>query len=109
MSAGGSPIHPSVPALLFTPICPHVLSFRPIVLPDATIVRITVPAGARATAWASFDGRCRVELCENDSVVMRMSKYALPTINQVDQSIDWFASMKRCLNWNVRTLQIPFG
>eukprot|EP00957_Ditylum_brightwellii_P186875 14230762-Ditylum_brightwellii.AAC.1 len=34
MAAGGSVVHPAVPAILVTPICPHVLSFRPMVLPD---------------------------------------------------------------------------
>lgn len=33
MSAGGSMVHPQVPAILFTPICPHSLSFRPLVFP----------------------------------------------------------------------------
>ena len=33
MAAGANMVHPSVPALLLAPICPHSLSFRPIVLP----------------------------------------------------------------------------
>uniref|UniRef100_A0A1D1XJV7 Putative NAD kinase 2, chloroplastic n=1 Tax=Anthurium amnicola TaxID=1678845 RepID=A0A1D1XJV7_9ARAE len=34
-SAGGSMVHPNVPCILFTPICPHSLSFRPVILPDS--------------------------------------------------------------------------
>lgn len=43
MSAGGSMVAPSVPAILITPICPHTLSFRPILVPDDTEVKVRVP------------------------------------------------------------------
>lgn len=62
LSAGGSLVHPEVPALLITPICPHTLSFRPMLLPESMDLRICVPYSSRSTAWASFDGRGRVEL-----------------------------------------------
>lgn len=62
LSAGGSLVHPQIPALLITPICPHTLSFRPMLLPDSMELRICVPYNSRSTAWASFDGRGRVEL-----------------------------------------------
>ena len=62
LSAGGSLVHPQIPALLLTPICPHTLSFRPMLLPDSMELRICVPYNSRSTAWASFDGRGRVEL-----------------------------------------------
>lgn len=55
-------MHPEIPALLITPICPHTLSFRPMLLPDTMELRICVPFNSRSTAWASFDGRGRVEL-----------------------------------------------
>jgi NAD+ kinase len=62
LSAGGSLVHPEIPAILITPICPHTLSFRPMLLPDSMELRICVPFNSRSTAWASFDGRGRVEL-----------------------------------------------
>ena len=39
MAAGGSVVHPAVPAILVTPICPHVLSFRSMVFPDHVVLR----------------------------------------------------------------------
>src|SRR5437879_3517590 len=62
VSAGGSLVHPEISALLMTPICPHTLSFRPMLLPDSMELKIYVPFNSRSTAWASFDGRNRVEL-----------------------------------------------
>eukprot|EP00007_Cunea_sp_BSH-02190019_P004221 CAMPEP_0174231514 /NCGR_PEP_ID=MMETSP0417-20130205/2032_1 /TAXON_ID=242541 /ORGANISM="Mayorella sp, Strain BSH-02190019" /LENGTH=355 /DNA_ID=CAMNT_0015309417 /DNA_START=134 /DNA_END=1197 /DNA_ORIENTATION=+ len=56
LSAGGSMIHPSVSAILFTPICPHSLSCRPLCLPDSVEIKIQLPYTSRSSAWVSFDG-----------------------------------------------------
>lgn len=40
MAAGASMIHPSVPAIMVTPICPHSLSFRPIVVPAGVELKV---------------------------------------------------------------------
>src|SRR5688572_6291349 len=57
MSAGGSMIHPSVNSILLTPICPHSLSFRPIVLPNSVVLKLKVNENSRDVAWVSFDGK----------------------------------------------------
>lgn len=41
VAAGASMIHPSVPAIMVTPICPHSLSFRPIVVPAGVELKVT--------------------------------------------------------------------
>ena len=108
VAAGGSIVHPSVPAILFTPICPHSLSFRPVLLPDSAELELRVPETARGTAWASFDGKNRVELSQGDSIMVRMSDYPVPSINKTDETADWFKSLVRCLRWNERLDQAPF-
>ncbi|ETV72341.1 hypothetical protein, variant [Aphanomyces astaci] len=50
LSAGGSMTHPSVPCMLFTPICPHTLSFRPMLFHDSAHLKIVVPATARSSS-----------------------------------------------------------
>lgn len=45
-------VHPCVPAILFTPICPHSLSFRPVILPDYADVELKVPQDARSASTA---------------------------------------------------------
>ena len=55
-------VHPSVPAVLVTPICPHVLSFRSMVFPDHVVLCCYVPRDARADASAAFDGKHRYNL-----------------------------------------------
>jgi NAD+ kinase len=50
MSAGGSMIAPSVPCTLVTPLSPHSLSFRPLVIPESSDIVIRVPPSARSHA-----------------------------------------------------------
>ncbi|KAF8518745.1 ATP-NAD kinase-like domain-containing protein [Gautieria morchelliformis] len=108
LSAGGSLVHPEIPALLITPICPHTLSFRPMLLPDSMELRICVPYNSRSTAWASFDGRGRVELKQGDHIKVTASKYPFPTVCADKQSTDWFHAIARTLKWNERERQKSF-
>ncbi|CAH9101752.1 unnamed protein product [Cuscuta europaea] len=101
-AAGGSMVHPNVPCMLFTPICPHSLSFRPVILPDSAKLELKIPEDARSNAWVSFDGKRRQQLSRGDSVRICMSQHPLPTVNKSDQTGDWFHSLIRCLNWNER-------
>ncbi|KAF2296684.1 hypothetical protein GH714_001214 [Hevea brasiliensis] len=101
-AAGGSMVHPNVPCMLFTPICPHSLSFRPVILPDSARLELKIPEDARSNAWVSFDGKRRQQLSRGDSVRIYMSQHPLPTVNKSDQTGDWFRSLIRCLNWNER-------
>ncbi|KAH7888356.1 hypothetical protein F5I97DRAFT_1804398 [Phlebopus sp. FC_14] len=108
LSAGGSLVHPEIPAILISPICPHTLSFRPMLLPDSMELRICVPYNSRSTAWASFDGRGRVELMQGDHIKITASKYPFPTVCADKQSTDWFHSISRTLKWNERERQKSF-
>merc|ERR1712223_1844005 len=105
VAAGASMIHPRVPAVMVTPICPHSLSFRPIVVPAGVELKISVSPDSRNTAWVSFDGRKRQELCHGDSLRGTTSIYPIPSICAQDQITDWFDSLAECLHWNVRKKQ----
>eukprot|EP01026_Neomeris_dumetosa_P029082 TRINITY_DN23575_c0_g2_i9.p1 TRINITY_DN23575_c0_g2~~TRINITY_DN23575_c0_g2_i9.p1 ORF type:complete len:438 (+),score=38.63 TRINITY_DN23575_c0_g2_i9:168-1481(+) len=108
VSAGGSMVHPNVSAILFTPICPHSLSFRPIILPDYADIELKIPNDARSTAWMSFDGKNRQELHRGDCLRVRMSQRPVPTINKTDLTNDWINSLERCFQWNNRIVQKAF-
>lgn len=107
LSAGGPLVHPDIPGLLLTPICPHTLSFRPMVLSDSMALRVAVPRNSRATAYCAFDGKGRVELRQGDYVTITASQYPFPTVTRTDS--EWFDSVRRTLKWNVRAAeQKPF-
>lgn len=103
LSAGGSLVHPDIPAILLTPICPHTLSFRPMLLNDSMLLRIAVPRNSRATAYCAFDGKGRVELRQGDHVTIAASQYPFPTV--LSQPTEWFDSISRTLRWNNRGAQ----
>lgn len=100
LSAGGSLVHPDLPAILLTPICPHTLSFRPMVLSDTMLLRVSIPRNSRATAYCAFDGKGRVELKQGDHVTITASQYPFPTV--MATGTEWFDSVSRTLQWNTR-------
>jgi len=91
-------------------------------LPDSMELRICVPYNSRSTAWASFDGRGRVELkrtflspsliiadkIEGDHIKVTASKYPFPTVCADKASPDWFNAISRTLRWNEREKQKSF-
>jgi NAD+ kinase len=109
LAAGGSMVHPSVPCILFTPICAHTLSSRPLVFPEHVTLRVKVPLDSRSEAYCSFDGRGRQALWPGDSVLIHVSQWPVPMVCNLDSSHDWFLSVREGLNWNRRVPQKPMS
>ncbi|KAG9457349.1 hypothetical protein H6P81_001857 [Aristolochia fimbriata] len=105
LAAGGSMVHPQVPGILFTPICPHSLSFRPLILPEYVTLRVQVPYNSRGHAWASFDGKDRKQLAAGDALICSMAQWPVPTACQVDSTGDFLRSIHEGLHWNLRKTQ----
>ncbi|KAI5251941.1 ATP-NAD kinase [Aureobasidium subglaciale] len=103
LSAGGSLVHPEIPAILLTPICPHTLSFRPMILNDSMELKVSVPTKGRGGGFVSFDGKGRIQLGLGDEVVVRASKYPFPTV--LSQPMEWFDAISRTLRWNTRAAE----
>lgn len=100
MSAGGSMVHPDVPAILVTPICPHSLSFRPFLVPASVELSLRLSPQARSTAWIAFDGRARYELRLGDTLTIAPSKFPVTTACRKNQTKDWFEGLSQALHWN---------
>jgi len=112
LAAGGSMALPSVPAILLTPICPHTLSFRPVLFPDCATIKLVVAPGSRSNVRLAFDGRVPdgvspddCVLRAGDFVVIRMSAFPLPLVTRKGTVGDWVRSITEKLNWNVRERQ----
>ena len=108
MAAGASLVHPSVPGIVLTPVCPHSLSFRPIVLPADVELKIMIGHGSlNRRPICAFDGRNQKELDESRYLRVTTSEYSIPCISREDHLNDWFDSLAECLHWNKReTLRI---
>jgi NAD kinase len=109
MAAGASMCHPSVSAIVIAPICPHSLSFRPIVVPAGVRLRISLSIESRNTAWYSVDGRFTNELKHGQQISVTMSEHPLPSICRSNQINDWFDGLANCLHWNQRQKQLPLN
>uniref|UniRef100_A0A1D2A851 NAD kinase 2, chloroplastic n=1 Tax=Auxenochlorella protothecoides TaxID=3075 RepID=A0A1D2A851_AUXPR len=99
MSAGGPMVAPSVPCTIITPVAPHSLSFRPLVVPENSVIEVHLPSNSRAQARASFDGRHAMRMLRDSSIVCRASRYALPMINRHPLDEDWYEGITQKLRW----------
>ena len=103
LSAGGPLTHPSIPGIILSPICPHTLSFRPMVLSDSLMLKVCIPKNSRSTAYASFDGKHRVELRRGDCIQVEAGRYPFPTVvGPHGAGGEWFDSVRKALRWNTR-------
>ncbi len=87
---------------------------RPGLLPShhaahACTAALQVPSDSRSQVWASFDGRDRTELRPGDSVVIRLSKWPVPTVSTANSTSEWFCGVREGLHWNLRKLQSGAG
>jgi NAD kinase len=70
LSCGGSIVHAAAEVVCVTPICPHSLSFRPVILPINAKISLVLPIDARTDAWATFDGQTRVKVQRGEQLVI---------------------------------------
>ncbi len=56
LSAGGPIIYPSVPAICLTPICPHMLTNRPVLVPETSVIRV-ISRGPDDSVYLTIDGQ----------------------------------------------------
>src|SRR3984957_14165635 len=69
LSAGGPIVQPAVEAFVVTPICPHTLTNRPLVIPDTA--KIEIDFEAQETVFLTLDGQVGIELVKGDRIVVR--------------------------------------
>lgn len=102
LAAGGSIVHPSVQSILMTPICPHSLSFRPVLFPVDGVLTVQVNGQSRGSASVSFDGRSSIVLDKYDYLEISTSKYPMPAVCKGSEMRDWLTSIREGLHWNSR-------
>ncbi|CAI8006596.1 NAD kinase [Geodia barretti] len=101
LAAGGPIVHPRVDAVLVTPLAPHTLTNRPIVIPATPPIGVT-PAlgGTHQAASASFDGQFGMELEAGDRVTVRRAPRPLRVVRAESRS--YFAVLREKLKWSER-------
>jgi NAD+ kinase len=96
LSAGGPIIQPNIPAFIIAPICPHTLSFRPMVISAESMLKIELVTGGEEV-WFTLDGQRGGLMEENDSVEVRRSRFILPLISSPKRN--YFDLLQEKLGW----------
>jgi NAD+ kinase len=99
LSAGGPIIYPIVSAFVITPICPHTLTNRPVVIPDTAQIEIAFAAG-ETPIYLTVDGQVGVELQANDVVSLNAAAEKLRLVRP--QAKSYFSVLRDKLKWGER-------
>ena len=97
MATGGAIVHPAVDALLLTPIAPHTLTNRPIVIPAHSDVRVRPIMDAHDEAFVTFDGQSGFPLAANDLVSIRRAAQPLLLVKSANRT--YFDVLRQKLKW----------
>jgi NAD+ kinase len=99
LSAGGPIIFPSVPAICLTPICPHMLTNRPVIVPETSRIRV-ISRAPDESVYLTIDGQVGTPIREHDTIVCHSSQYALHLIRPPRQM--FFDVLRQKLKWGER-------
>ena len=99
LAAGGPIVHPMVDALVLTPIAPHTLTNRPVVIPGQAEVEVR-PGGAADEVFVTYDGQTGYTLHEGDVVRVRKSDLMLRLVKAPTRS--YFEMLREKLKWGER-------
>ena len=100
LAAGGPIVQPSVDALVLTPIAPHTLTNRPIVIPSSSSVRVKPRMDERDEVFITFDGQAGAELHAGDEVTVCRGREPMRLIRPTTRS--YFEVLREKLNWGKR-------
>lgn len=96
LSAGGAVVLPTAEVFALTPICPHTLSNRSVILPLSSEISVKAISPHPATTL-SVDGQTVAELDAGDEVTIRRSRRAIRLMHLVDNS--FLETLRRKLQW----------
>src|SRR5687768_9836879 len=97
LSAGGPIIYPTMNALVLTPICPHMLTNRPLVLPDELDIEIALTTPDAKDIFLSLDGQEGFEIGEEDRICIRKSEERVLLVQSPDKN--YFDVLRNKLKW----------
>lgn len=97
LAAGGPILHPAVPGIILTPICPFTLTNRPLIVPDTSSIRIEI-GDKSASMHLTFDGQADLDISDADTVLVEKSPHAIRMITLFDHN--FYDVLKARLHWS---------
>ena len=99
LSAGGPIIFPTAPAICITPICPHTLTNRPVLVPETSVIRVVLRTPEEG-AYLTIDGQVGNPIRVGDEMVCRSSQYSLLLVRP--PRMRFFDVLRSKLKWGER-------
>jgi len=100
LSGGGPILHPSLHAIVLVPICPHSMSYRPIVVYADSEIKIIVKDCNQAEAQVTCDGQINLGLQAEDRIIITREEHLIRLIHP--KSYDYYAMLRAKLHWGKR-------
>jgi NAD+ kinase len=100
LAAGGPIVHPALGAMVLTPICPHMLTNRPLVIGDGSVVEVRLRSVREGDVHVSFDGQGGLPLLGHDVVRVTRSERTLRLVKAPGR--DYFEVLRTKLKWGER-------
>ena len=97
LAAGGPVIHPAVPGILLSPICPFTLTNRPLIISDTDRISIRLDSSA-SDIMVTFDGQIGMEITAEDEISVHKSLHPVRMIDIPGQN--YFDVLKAKLRWS---------
>lgn len=96
LSAGGPIVNPAVQSLMVTPICPHTLTHRPLIVPGTAEIEVTLTSKDDG-AMATLDGQVGVAMTQGDTVEIKISEHRARLIRFPESS--YYEVLREKLKW----------
>jgi len=103
LSAGGSIVYPELHCILMTPICPHILTNRPIIIPDSAHIELSIQSKGE-NAFLSIDGQLKTQLSATNRVIITKSEKVIKLIRAPDRS--YYQILRAKFKWGERGVEI---
>jgi NAD+ kinase len=100
MSAGGPIVHPAMNCLIITPICPHTLTNRPVLVAEEAQVAIAVKSLEDEDVFLTLDGQVGLELRCGDEVRVNKAHRTATLVSSPNR--DYFEILRKKLKWGER-------
>ena len=100
LSGGGPILHPCLHAIVLVPICPHTMSYRPIVVYADSTVEIHVKDVNQAEAQVTCDGQINIGLQADDRIIIKKHEHLVRLIHPMDY--DYYEILRAKLHWGKR-------
>lgn len=99
LSAGGPIVHPSVDCVVVTPICPHALTQRPIVVPGDQVMALRLTSDSQ-DVYLTIDGQAGQPMRQGDRIEVQKSPNRVQLVR--NSKLDYFGILRTKLHWGER-------